>query len=213
MNELVPLQNNKPVSNLKTKTPPFPLLPLVIISIPLLKKDIFPAFQSIQSKLGINSINDLHHKLHTVRRIGPYLPEPMVNLMEVFIPIYDTIDKSINLMEIVKVKKDNNPIKINTTLSKNKRIEKIIDILDEDFPQSNIKSIYPIIEIAFNIDKYKGLIEGIKTLQDGKKELALEDMIEKFAPLIVGEDTKSISKIKDMAKMAQVLSALDDEDE
>lgn len=151
-----------------------------------------------------------YEKLKLVKNILPLLP------IEYTASVHKSIllsEKIVNIIEIADVMNkpsntlDYKPIDV---ASNKERVEKIISIVQTDFPKPKLKNIGLIMDLVLNMDKYKNIFKVVSSLssntESSKNSNNMMNIMEAF---VDNGDKKGMDSIKEMAKMMELLKVLD----
>ncbi|KNF09500.1 hypothetical protein CLPU_3c02800 [Gottschalkia purinilytica] len=165
----------------------------------------------ISKSISIENVND---SIGTLKKIGPYFPEPIVEKLNSFIFTYEKMNKVVDLINFVSETTPSNPIVSSQSLSSKDRFNSILLTLKDDIPEEKIKNIKPLVNIVANFDKYKGMLGAVTTLFDSSKSKgnSLDGMIDMIKPML-GDNAETADKMKDMMQMVEILSALSSSDD
>lgn len=182
------------------------LLPILLIIKG--KRNLIYFNNSIHKRnLVLDNLNNIKPKIQLLKKIGPYLSEPQVNILNKIIILFEKINRTVSLIDFLS--KDNNykPIVINNITSKKERFNGILKVLEDELPKETTKIISPIIEIAANFEKYKGILSTLTNLigSNGNSELNFDNLISSFSSILSDKDE---SNIKDISKMLEILNVL-----
>lgn len=151
-----------------------------------------------------------NEKLKLVKNILPLLP------IEYTASVHKSIllsEKIVNIIEITDVmNKPSNTLDykpINVANNK-ERVEKIISIVQTDFPRPKMKNIGLIMDLVLNMDKYKNIFNVVSNLSSNTGSSKDTNNMMKIMEAFVGDgDKKGMDGIKDMAKMMELLNVFD----
>ena len=158
------------------------------------------------------TIDDINHSVDTLRKIGPYLPEPYVEKVNSLVFNFDKMNKVAELAEFLSSKQPSNSVITTQNVSSKERFNRILLTLKDDIPDDKIKNIRPLIDLVANFDKYKGMVGIMSSLSNTseKPEDKMENMMNMVMPLL-GQNEESASKVKDMMKVFQTLASTSSE--
>jgi len=167
-------------------------------------------------------IKNLNEKLNIIKKIGPYLPESIIEPLNSIIFFVEKATTIISLMEIITTNKAYTPIVPYVNLSNKDRISGILSTIRDEAKDEKVNNIKPVIDMALNIDKYKSLANVVSSLSNisnkvdriqnytsndeissannSNSSVNLEDMINIFKPLL-GNDENKISQLNNMIKV------------
>ncbi|WP_425447077.1 hypothetical protein [Dethiothermospora halolimnae] len=215
MNEIKKMAPKQKKSGpLSTNTLPLLMLPLLFMgprfnNITQLSKSI----QSISNNINLSNIDDLEKKVNTIKKVGPYLPEEMIANTNKLVSGFEKIVKIQKLIRVINDNNDFTPIEPISTSNSKERFSKIFNIIVEDSSNEQLKNIKPMVDMVTNIDKFKGLIDGISSLTgSSKKEVNFEEMIEAIIPLLGDNANINKDKIKEMVGMMELFKALNNDE-
>lgn len=217
MNELTTAPPNK--GNFLNKLFPFVIVIFLFKGFPQINNII----ESFANNVGFNKLKlnkdtmyNLKKTIFIVKKVGPYLPEETITVLNNFMPTIDRISKIIVFLELISDYKPYEPIIAAKDINDENRLSKIVSVVKEEIPQDKVKKYAPILDIVTNIDKYKVLLELLTSFtnpHEGSNKIQMENMIDLIIPLIGGEDEKSKNKVKDMVQMMEVLKLLSSDEE
>lgn len=169
----------------------------------------------IQNLLRTSILNNLDKKIHILKKVGPYLPEQIVGILNIFIVNLEKINRIMGLFEFVTIGKTFEPITPVTNITPKERINKIFQSLQEEIPDDKLPTIKPMLDLMVNIDKFKPIISTLSKISSAndKSEIKIDDMIELIKPMLGDEEAKNIDKMKDMFQMMELLNVLNSSDE
>ncbi|WDV47275.1 hypothetical protein PV797_06095 [Clostridiaceae bacterium M8S5] len=161
-----------------------------------------------------DTINSLRTKIDTAIKIAPYLPESIITTMNKYIPMYNNFNRIYSLVEFAQNNASISKIQPSMTLSSQDKINNILEIIKEDYPESALNGVKPVVEIFSNMDKYKTVLNGIKSMSNGTKapENTISSIIDIAGPLL-GLDIANLGKIKEMVEMFQLINVVNSKDE
>lgn len=168
------------------------------------------------ASIDIKSVNE---KMDIIKKIGPYMPEYIVEPLNTIIFFIEKATTIIGLMEIITTNKSYTPILTYENLSNKERINGILSTIKEEAKDEKLNALKPAIDLALNFDKYKSLISMISSLgnmssgvekvsspppkveipvqNNSNKPVQIEDMINIFKPLL-GNDENKINQLESM---------------
>ncbi len=226
LNEVVAIsssQNSSEKSNLHINKLIF-LIPLVLLISNFLngserKNNNVSALLDLGSNfLASLNTKSANEKLDVIKKIGPYMPENVVEPLNTIVFYIEKITTILGLMEVVTTNKSYAPIITYDNLTNKEKINGILSTIKEESKDERLNSIKPIIDVALNFDRYKSLIDTISSLgnmnnkadkissqptktepvQDSSnKQIQIEDMLNIFKPLL-GNDENKISQFNSM---------------
>jgi hypothetical protein len=222
VNELVvsPSKKVKTINNnmIQNAIPLF-LIFITLRNIPNLSKTISSLIKKDESgRIQLISISPdkIEKGISIAKKVGPYLPEPMIAILNNTIPIIEKLNKILALANLVMNNKSFDPIVPTTSSNSTNRIADIITSIEDEIPQENYNKIKPLIDIIVNFDKYKPLVETIANIfnpsESGADKNQLDKIIDAIIPLIGEKDENSAKKIKEMLQMVEMLRLLSAED-
>ena len=149
-------------------------------------------------------------KVKIMKKIGPYFPEefiPALNksliLTEKIIRVYELIE----FMQITEAKYIKEPIPVENN---RERISHIINTIQKEIPKEDMKNMGMTMEMVVNIDKYKKMFTILNSVMSNPDSLNDPNkMLSLIEPLLQGKDEKEKEKLKDMAKMLEIMNTLD----
>jgi len=194
------------------------LLPLLFVFKGLVQNnEISLSSISPQINIDLNSLRELltldnlNSKISTLKKVGPFLPEPTISTLNKALLTYEKVSRIVELVEFLNTNKSFNPISpVKTTGSKD-MINQVFMAIEDDLPDDKLKIVKPAIDIITNFDKYVGMINMVSSLlsnTNGKSESKVEDLMDIAKPLLGGDEDKSNDKMKDMMQMVEILNIL-----
>lgn len=194
---------------------------LLILLIPFLRgflsnnhDNIFNSNNTFSLDLKSIDLKKIFDKMNVLIEVAPYLPSDVVTIVNRYMPIYDKFSKAFLVIDLFSRTNTAGSIVTATDLSQREKFNKVSYILEKNLPENEYKTVKPFIDIATNIDKYKGIVEGLKMLNnpEANKSNQLETLIKIAGPLL-GQDEKSMEKINEMVKMMELINLFNDEEE
>lgn len=144
-------------------------------------------------------------KINVIKKIGPYLPEEYIPLVNKSILITEGFIKINELMNLLKgndYKYISEPISLN---NHKERLNKIIKTIQKETPRFDNNNIGMIMDLILNMDKYKSMLSLLTTLnQDSMQDPS--SLIKTLGP-ILGLDEKS-DKGKEIGQMMEIFKVL-----
>ena len=180
--------------------------------IPIDKKENDLEIKSIPSSNKSFSLNVPYtlDKIKIAKKIGPYFPEEFVPALNKSLILTEKIIKLYEVMEFMQVDKVKYIENVITVENNKERLNYIVNTIQKEVKKEEIKSTGTIIEMILNIDKYSKMITVLNSvmsdpdsLNDPTKLLSLAE------PFMQGRDEKEKEKLKDMAKMLEIMKTLD----
>lgn len=224
LNEIVAIPSNQNLterSNLHINKLIF-LLPLVLLisnssrGITKKRANVSGLGSDFLASIDIKSVNE---KMDIIKKIGPYMPEYIVEPLNTVIFFIEKATTIIGLMEIITTNKSYTPIITYDNLSNKDRINGILSTIKEEAKDEKLNALKPVIDVALNFDKYKSLIDVVSSLgnmnsrvekvsspspkveipvqNNSNKPAQIEDMINIFKPLL-GNDESKINQLNSM---------------
>lgn len=227
LNELVAIPSNQNLtekSNLHINKLIF-LIPLVLLISNFLNgfkrksnnvSGLFDLGSDFLASVDIRSVNE---KMDIIKKIGPYMPENIVEPLNAIIFFIEKVTTIIGLMEIITTNKSYAPIATYNNLTNKDRINGILSTINEESNDERINAIKPAIDVILNFDRYKSLIDMISGLGNmnnkvdkasspspkvekpvqasSNKSLQIEDMVNILKPLL-GNDENKINQFDSM---------------
>ncbi len=164
-------------------------------------------------------IKSVHEKMDIIKKIGPYMPEHIVEPLNSVIFFIEKAATIISLMDIITTNKSYTPILPYHNLSNKERINGILSTIKDEANDEKLNTLKPVIDLALNFDKYNSLINMISSLgnvnskteklsspvskveiaeqNNPSKPMQLDDMINIFKPLL-GNDENKINQLDSM---------------
>lgn len=202
------------------------LLPLLLL-VPLLKG---PLLNDISSQNSINlegisstisstinslNLNNIRKGVDILIKAGPYLPEPMINIMNSMVPYYEKINRIIKFVDFMTSNNSISPIQPVSSLNNREKVRRIITIVEEEIINGKLDNFKPIIDLITNIDKYTAVIKMLSVINDpsNNSENQMENIVNVMTTLMGGTDEKNGKKMKDMMQMIELMKILNSSDE
>lgn len=163
---------------------------------------------------NIDKINSMRTKINTAIKIAPYLPENIITTINKYIPMYNSFNRIYSVVEFAQNNASIDLIQPTMTLNTQEKIDNILGIIKEDYPNSALNGIKPVVEIFSNMDKYKTVLNGIKSMTSGTSAPpdTLSSLIDIAGP-ILGFDIGNLGKMKEMVEMFQLISKVNSSEE
>ena len=172
----------------------------------------------LEKNKDVFTLENINRKVNILKKVGPYMPEPTIEILNKVILNFEKISKGIALMEFISTNKSYEPIVAVKTVNQKDKINKIFKALEDEIPKDQARTIKPIMDIVVNFDKYKSMISMVASLANPSANSTpkLEDMIDLVVPLLGGEEAaqgegegkKKSDQIKDMLQMFELLTML-----
>jgi hypothetical protein len=148
-------------------------------------------------------------KINIVKKIGPYLPEdyiPLINKSILFTEKLIKINELVNFMQKEEYQYVGKPI---TVVNNKERLSKIIGTIQKEIPKSDLNNVGTVMDLIVNMDKYKTMFTMLNTVmsnQDGLKDT--NSLMNLIAPLLGSENKMDNDKVKEMTKMMEIFKVL-----
>ena len=160
--------------------------------------------------LGLDSldIKKTNEKMKVLRKVGPYFPKDMGQILNKALL---TTEKIVRLYSVMDFIKTNNSFQTISSIdvSDKERANYILSTIKTDIPNEEIKSIVPLIDIVINLDTYKNLLSSLfSVLGNTQSSNGPKDISKIIEPLMDGKSDKDKEKMKDMMKMVELFKAL-----
>lgn len=216
MNELTSVPSKKPTSNPFNKNIILLFLFLIPILKPILKKSSIEK-KSMNNFLTSISSSDFQEKVDIIKKAGPYLPESIINIINLFVPLYEKVAKVMGLVNFMKNTNSFTPIVPEKNLNNKERINKVMSLVEKELPEDKTKQVKPLMELMGNMDKLKTIMNMVSNMTNTEKksENQMENIFNLLGPLLGGKDgkdDKNMDKMKEMFKMVELLNVLNTSD-
>lgn len=183
---------------------------MIIILSNTQKKESFSL--SFENNFLSNMVIDQQYtteKIRIVKKIGPYLPEQYIPLINKSVLFTEKIIKITELVEFMQ-ESDYQTIEETIEINNNKeRLNKIISVIQKEANNSEMKNLGTVLDLIVNMDKYKSMINILSSVMSSGD--ALKDpskLISLIAPIMDTTSNKDNEKIKEMNKMMEIFKLL-----
>lgn len=148
-------------------------------------------------------------KIHLARKLAPLMPAEYINPINRSIYITENLVKIMELKDYMShetriVQTAHVPIEDNR-----ERITKIVSVIQEEVPKSNMNNLGSVLELISNIDKYKRMFDLFNTFMKsqsaGKDTANLAKMV---GPMMKGKTTAEGEGSLDIEKIMNIISVL-----
>ena len=158
----------------------------------------------------ILNISRTKDKINIMKKIGPYFPEEYINPINKALSITEQIVVLHTAMEFIGEPKTNY-IQASMSIADNReRIGHIMNTIKNEVSKEEIKDMGLILDIIFNMDKYKSLINMLNTFMADPNSLnEPEKILELVGTFMDGKSEEEKKKIREMMKMLEVLKTMD----
>lgn len=158
----------------------------------------------------ILNISRTKDKINIMKKIGPYFPEEYINPINKALSITEQIVVLHTAMEFIGEPKTNY-IQASMSIADNReRIGHIMNTIKNEVSKEEIKDMGLILDIIFNMDKYKSLINMLSTFMSDPNSLnEPEKILELVGTFMDGKSEEEKKKIREMMKMLEVLKTMD----
>ena len=149
-------------------------------------------------------------KIRIMKKIGPYFSEDFLPIINKSIMATEKIIRLYEVMEFMQTPEidyiqDAIPVKNNR-----ERLSYIINTIQNEISREDIKNMGMAMEMILNIDKYKKMLITLSSIMSDPESLNdPTKMLGLIEPFMEGKDEKEKEKLKDMAKMLEVMKNLD----
>ncbi len=171
------------------------------------------AFKPIADFLSSVEIDPIYtkEKIRIMGKIGPYLPEKYIGLVNQSMLNTERILKINELLGFLN--EGNKPyidgaIAVSNTKD---RINKIVKIVQKETSNSNNKEIGIIMDLVVNMDKYKKMFVALNTLMNNDNPMEHPDQLINMMLPIFGEDENNGDKIKELSKIMEIVKVLNND--
>ncbi|MBS4534602.1 hypothetical protein GOQ29_03130 [Clostridium sp. D2Q-14] len=208
--------NEVSVSNQKEiDRSPFSNPLLLILLIPIIK-NVFSKNNNFSLKINdfknIN-ITRILDKVDVLIKVAPYLPSDLIKIINKYLPLYDRLSKAFIVMEFFSRSSIVAPIVVANELNPKEKTDRVSYILKEELPKNEYQKISPFINIATNLDTYKGVIKSITNLNnDDNTSNNLNNIIKILGPLL-GQSEENMDKMNEILKMIELINLFGDDDD
>lgn len=171
--------------------------------------------KSVNLSSIVNFLNELEidpvytrEKIKIARKVGPYLPEKYIDLINQSMHHAERIIKINELMEFLNESQKTYieaPIAVNNTKD---RLSKIVKVVQSETSDKENKDLGVIMDLIVNMDKYKKIFSAVNTLMNSDDPLENPDKLIKMVIPILGENEVNGDKLKEMSKMLEIVKAL-----
>lgn len=153
-------------------------------------------------------LNYTEQKINLIKKIAPLLPLEYMHPLNRSVMITESVVKLLELKDYMDESRyviDQSqiiPIKDNQ-----ERINRIISIIQEEVPKSNMGNMGMLMNVIVNMEQYKKMLMAFNTFmsnQDALKEP--ENIIKLMEPLMAGKGNREGSK--DMEQMMNIIKVL-----
>jgi len=162
-----------------------------------------------ENKFVLN-IPHTQEKVRLMKKIGPYFPpeyiapiNKSIMITEKILGLYEAIsfmgNPTINYIESSIPMVDNR-----------ERINYIMNTIKDEISKEEIKDMGLVLDIIFNMDKYKSMLAMLNTfISDPNSLNEPKKLINIIEPLMEGKSEEEKKKIKEMMKMMELVKTLD----
>jgi hypothetical protein len=149
-------------------------------------------------------------KIKIMKKIGPYFPEEYIEPINKAISITEQIVVLHTAMEFLGEPKTNY-IQASMPVTDNReRISHIMNTIKNEVSKEEIKDMGLVLDIIFNMDKYKSLFSILNTFMSDPNSLNEPEKFLKLAEnFLEGKSDEEKKKMREMMKMLEVLKTLD----
>lgn len=215
LNELVAIPSNQNItekSNLHINRLIF-LLPLVLFisnsSQIFTKKDknLLGLSSDLMASIDFKSLNE---KVDIIKKIGPYLPETVVDPINSIVFLVEKATKVIGLVEIISTNKSYTPIVALENLTNRDRVNGILSTINDEVADERLNNIKPIIDVALNFDKYKALVNMVSSLGNMNNKIDTIASTPPKAEIPIQSRENKVNQIEDIVNVMKPLLGNDD---
>lgn len=215
LNEIVAVPSNQNIiekSNLHIQKLIF-LLPLVLLVNNFSHE--FTRKRNVVSGLGNDfiasiDIKSLNEKMDIIKKVGPYLPEYVVDPLNTIIFFIEKATTIIGLMEIITTNKSYAPIVALDNLTNKDRINGILSTIKDEANDEKVNTLKPVIDVILNFDRYKSLINMMSSLSNMNNRMDKVSNTLPKAEIPAQASSNNPIQIEDMANILKPLLGNDE---
>lgn len=164
---------------------------------------------SIDKTINLNVPYTLE-KIRIMKKIGSYFPEEFVPILNKSLIITEKIITLYETVEFMQVSEANYIKKTIPVKNSKERLSYIINTIQKEMPKEEIKNMGMAMEMILNMDKYKKMLTILNSVMSDPESLNdPTKMLNLIEPFIQDKDEKEKEKLKDMAKMLEIMKTLD----
>ena len=164
---------------------------------------------SVNKTISLN-IPYTAEKVRIMKKIGPYFPEEFLPVLNKSLTITEKIITLYETMEFMQVSEANYVKEVIPVENSKERLSYIINTIQKEIPKEEIKNMGMAMGMILNIDKYKKMLTVLNSIMSDPESLNdPTKMLSLIEPFMQGKDEKEKEKLKDMAKMLEIMKTLD----
>ena len=149
-------------------------------------------------------------KIRIMKKIGPYFSEDFLPIINKSIMATEKIIRLYEVMEFIQTPEIDYIQNIIPVKNNRERLSYIINTIQNEISREDIKNMGMAMEMILNIDKYKKMLITLSSIMSDPESLNdPTKMLGLIEPFMEGKDEKEKEKLKDMAKMLEVMKNLD----
>ena len=149
-------------------------------------------------------------KIRIMKKIGPYFSEDFLPIINKSIMATEKIIRLYEVMEFIQTPEIDYIQNIIPVKNNRERLSYIINTIQNEISREDIKNMGMAMEMILNIDKYKKMLTTLSSIMSDPESLNdPTKMLGLIEPFMEGKDEKEKEKLKDMAKMLEVMKNLD----
>lgn len=147
-------------------------------------------------------------KIRIMKKISPYMPSQYNSTISKSILITEKIVRLIDVVEFLKI--EDTPRTTSIELESKDRLKKIVNIVQDEVKSSKIDNMGMIMELILNMDKYKKMLQAYNTISRNKNGISdINSIMALMEAFMDGSSEKDKEKIKEMARMMDIMKILD----
>lgn len=154
-------------------------------------------------------IDKIMNKVEFLRKAGPYFPEDAASILNKSILVTEKIIKIHETVDFIKTNNDFSPIKTVETKNDKEKINNILSIAKEEFPDNRLNDMGFIIDLFLNSEKYLNLLNIFGSLMaQSKSSKDLSSLSNNLKPMIDNLNEEDKTKIEEAMKMLEIIDIL-----
>ena len=163
----------------------------------------------LENKFILNTTHT-RDKIKIMKKIGPYFPEEYINPINKAILFTEQIVVLHTALEFLNAPKTNYIESSVPLIDNRERIGYIMNTIRNEVSKDEIKDMGLVLDLIFNMDKYKSLFTVLNTFISDPNILNEPEKIIKLAETFMeGKNEEEKKKIREMMKMLEILQNLD----
>lgn len=148
-------------------------------------------------------------KIKIVKNIGPYFPEhyiPLINKSILFTERIMKINELVDFMKSDEYQYIKEPISVDNNKD---RLSKIMNTIQKEVPNPEIKNLGTVMDLIINMDKYKKMFSMLSSFMNNQDNLKdPTQLINMFLPMMGNDSQNNSDKLKEMSKMMEIMKVL-----